>query len=72
MTAIAPGYFLSDMTRQFVDSNTDLGNGWIARIPAGRMGAPAELRGVVSFLASDDSRNVIGESIVIDGGYSII
>ncbi len=72
VNAVAPGYFLSDMTRQFIDSNPDLGNSWKARIPAGRMGEPADLRGVVSFLASDDSRYIVGESIVVDGGYSIV
>jgi len=72
VNAIAPGYFLSDMTRQFIDANPDLGSGWTARIPAGRMGEPADLRGLVSFLASDDSKYIVGESIVIDGGYSII
>jgi len=72
VNAIAPGYFLSDMTRQFIDANPDLGSGWTSRIPAGRMGEPADLRGLVSFLASDDSKYIVGESIVIDGGYSII
>ncbi len=72
VNAIAPGYFLSDMTRQFIDANPDLGSGWTARIPAGRMGEPADLRGLVSFLSSDDSKYIVGESIVIDGGYSII
>ena len=72
VNAVAPGYFLSDMTRQFIDSNPDLGHSWTQRIPAGRMGEPADLRGVVSFLASDDSRYIVGESIVIDGGYSIV
>ncbi len=70
--AIAPGYFLSDMTRQFVDKNPEIGAGWRARIPVGRIGEPADLRGLVTFLASDASRYVVGESIVIDGGYSII
>ena len=72
VNAIAPGYFLSDMTRQFVDSNPEIGAGWRARVPAGRLGEPADLRGLVTFLASDASRYVVGESIVIDGGYSII
>ena len=72
VNAIAPGYFLSDMTRQFLDKNREFGVGWTARIPAGRMGEPADLRGLVTFLVSDASRYVVGESIVIDGGYSIV
>ncbi|MGB3257694.1 MAG: SDR family oxidoreductase [Ornithinimicrobium sp.] len=72
VNAIAPGYFLSDMTRHFIDANPDLGESWRARIPAGRMGEPSDLRGLVTFLASDASEYVVGESIVIDGGYSIV
>ncbi len=72
VNAIAPGYFLSDMTRHFIDANPELGESWRGRIPAGRMGEPADLRGLVTFLASSASRYVVGESIVIDGGYSIV
>jgi NAD(P)-dependent dehydrogenase (short-subunit alcohol dehydrogenase family) len=72
VNAVSPGYFLSDMTRQFIENNPELGAGWTARIPAGRMGDPADLRGLVTFLASDASRYVVGESVVIDGGYSIV
>lgn len=72
VNAIAPGYFLSDMTRQFIDANPEVGEGWRARVPAGRLGEPADLRGLVVFLASDASSYVLGESIVIDGGYSLI
>jgi NAD(P)-dependent dehydrogenase (short-subunit alcohol dehydrogenase family) len=72
VNAVAPGYFLSDMTRKFLDSNAELGKYWNHLIPAGRMGEPADLDGLVSFLASDASKYVVGESIVIDGGYSIV
>jgi NAD(P)-dependent dehydrogenase (short-subunit alcohol dehydrogenase family) len=72
VNAISPGYFLSDMTRQFIEKNPVLGADWTARIPAGRMGDPSDLRGLVAFLASDASRYIVGESVVIDGGYSIV
>ncbi len=72
VNAVAPGYFLSDMTRQFIDQNPELGKGWTTAIPAGRMGEPPDLDGLVTFLASDASRYIVGESIVIDGGYSIV
>ena len=72
VNAIAPGYFLSDMTRHFIDAHPELGESWRERIPAGRMGEPSDLRGLVTFLASEASRYVVGESIVIDGGYSIV
>jgi NAD(P)-dependent dehydrogenase (short-subunit alcohol dehydrogenase family) len=72
VNAISPGYFLSDMTRQFIDANPETGEGWRVRVPAGRLGEPADLRGLVVYLASDASRYVVGESVVIDGGYSLV
>ncbi len=72
VNAVAPGYFLSDMTKQFLETNNELGVYWNSLIPAGRMGRPADLDGLVAFLASDVSQYIVGESIVIDGGYSIV
>lgn len=72
VNAIAPGYFLSDMTRQFTEANPDLAAEWIARIPAGRMGEPADLDGLVLLLASDASSYLTAQTLVIDGGYTAI
>ena len=40
----------------------------VAGIPLGRLEVPADVAGVVSFLASPDSAYVTGQSIVVDGG----
>lgn len=72
VNAIAPGYFLSDMTRQFTEANPELAADWISRIPAGRMGEPADLDALVLLLASDSSSYITGQSLVIDGGYTAI
>lgn len=72
VNAIAPGYFLSDMTKQFTESNPELAMDWISRIPLGRMGDPSDLHGYVAFLASDASSYVTGQSVVIDGGYTAL
>jgi NAD(P)-dependent dehydrogenase (short-subunit alcohol dehydrogenase family) len=72
VNAIAPGYFASDMTREFADANPDMASEWISKIPAGRMGEPHELGPLVCYLASDAAAYVIGQSFVIDGGYTLI
>lgn len=72
VNAIAPGYFLSDMTKQFTESNPELAAEWTSRIPIGRMGDPSDLHGLVAFLASDASSYVTAQSIVIDGGYTAL
>ncbi|MCS5720069.1 SDR family oxidoreductase [Herbiconiux sp. CPCC 205763] len=72
VNAIAPGYFLSDMTREFTEANPDLAAQWISTIPAGRMGEPEDLHGLALYLASDVSSYLTGQSIVIDGGYTAV
>lgn len=72
VNAVAPGYFRSDMTKQFLERDPEMGRYWNSLIPAGRMGEPDDLDGLVAFLASDVSKYIVGESIVIDGGYSIV
>lgn len=72
VNAIAPGYFLSDMTKQFTESNPELAAEWTSRIPIGRMGDPSDLHGLVAFLASDASSYITAQSIVIDGGYTAL
>ena len=38
------------------------------QIPLGRLGEPADVAGVVAFLASDDASYVTGATIMVDGG----
>lgn len=40
------------------------------RIPAGRLGEPMDIAQAVLFLASDDSRYMLGAEIVVDGGFA--
>ncbi len=72
VNAIAPGYILSDMTRQFTTANPELAEQWRGLIPAGRMGEPADLDGLVALLCSSASSYLTGQTVVIDGGYTAI
>lgn len=68
VNAIAPGYIETDNTEALrgdpVRSAQILG-----RIPAARWGTPDDFKGPVVFLASDASRYVHGEILVVDGGW---
>jgi len=41
------------------------------RTPAGRLVEPNDIAGAVSFLCSDDAAMMCGQTLVVDGGYSL-
>ena len=43
----------------------------VERTPAGRLVEPDDIAGVVSFLCSDDAAMIRGQTIVVDGGFSL-
>jgi enoyl-[acyl-carrier protein] reductase III len=43
----------------------------VERTPAGRLVEPEDVAAAVSFLCSDDAAMVCGQTIVVDGGYSL-
>ncbi|MFI0608557.1 MAG: SDR family oxidoreductase [Anaerolineae bacterium] len=42
------------------------------RTPAGRIITPPDLAGVVAFLCSADASMIVGQVVVVDGGYSVM
>jgi NAD(P)-dependent dehydrogenase (short-subunit alcohol dehydrogenase family) len=72
VNAIAPGYFASDMTKAVSTQEPEMVAEWMRRTPAGRMGRPEELGPLVSYLCSEHSDFVVGQTIVIDGGYTLV
>lgn len=67
VTALAPGYFPSEMTDQFPDGYLE---GQLPRIPAGRIGDPAELAAALLFLASPAGGYITGTTLIVDGGLT--
>jgi NAD(P)-dependent dehydrogenase (short-subunit alcohol dehydrogenase family) len=69
VNAIAPGYVETDMNRDFLRSNT--GKALIARIPAGRAGAPDDLDGALLLLSSPAGAYLNGVVLPVDGGHAV-
>lgn len=63
--AVAPGFIETEMTGQLDQKVVD---GWKEGIPLKRGGTPEEVADAVVFLASDLSRYITGQTIVVDGG----
>jgi 2-deoxy-D-gluconate 3-dehydrogenase len=70
VNTIIPGWITTEMTAG-VQRNEAFYNTIVARTPARRFGEPEELAGAAVFLASRASDFVTGQSIAVDGGYSI-
>lgn len=65
VNCVAPGFIDTDMTRDLPGEQRDL---LLKQIPIGRLGTPAEIAALVSFLCSDIAGYITGETIHINGG----
>lgn len=67
VNGIGPGWMATELNRPLME-NPVLG-AWVrSRVPAGRYGDPAEMAGVVVYLASRASDLVTGQVVSLDGG----
>ncbi|KAF7797460.1 hypothetical protein EIP86_008657 [Pleurotus ostreatoroseus] len=69
VNTLSPGYIYTKLTGAFVDKQPGLIDKWISQNPQGRIGRPDELRGVITWLASDASTYCTGSDIIVDGGH---
>ena len=67
VNTVVPGFIETDMTARMP---RDLKRQNIDRTPLKRLGQPAEIASVVTFLASADASFIVGQSIVVDGGLT--
>lgn len=68
--AIAPDVHRTEMAKSLW-GDPQLAEGYLKRNPSGRFGEPEEVAGTVVWLASRAGGNVNGQTIVVDGGYSL-
>ena len=64
---LVPGWFPANRGKP----RPDYVEGIVAKIPLGRIGKPQDLTSAVLFMLGEGSSYMTGQSIVIDGGYSV-
>jgi NAD(P)-dependent dehydrogenase (short-subunit alcohol dehydrogenase family) len=69
VNALAPGYFPSEMTNPFFES--EAGKKEIAALPPKRLGRLEELDGPLLLLASDASSYINGTTLTVDYAHSV-
>jgi len=70
VNAIAPGVIETDMAKSNFPKYALTEH--TKNTPAGRLGTEEDLFGVISFLCSSGSDYIVGQTIAVDGGYTMI
>ncbi len=65
VNAVAPGYIVTDMTR---DLPEEIQEKIKAEIPLASLGSPKDVAGAVAYLVSDDGEYVTGQTLHVNGG----
>lgn len=69
VNCIVPGMIAIETPHPMIEQGRLDERQLLARIPAGRRGSPQDIVGPVLFLASRDADYMIGQSLVVDGGW---
>jgi len=70
VNAVAPWYIDTPLARQVLD-DPDYAAAVIERTPMGRVGRPEEVARTIAFLCMPASGYVTGQTVAVDGGFSV-
>lgn len=70
--AVSPGIVETDALKFFPINLDETLQAAAKRTPARRIATPEDVARVVAFLCSDDAAMIVGQTIVVDGGWSLL
>ncbi|KAG1778564.1 hypothetical protein EV702DRAFT_1196081 [Suillus placidus] len=70
VNSLSPGFVETPMTTAIFSAQPEFQTIWSEQSFMNRLGKPHELRGIMTWLASDASSFCTGSNIVVDGGYT--
>jgi len=65
VNAVAPGFITTDMTDELTD---DLKAEMLKQIPLAKLGEPSDIANIVTFIASEKSKYITGQTFHVNGG----
>lgn len=68
VNAVAPG-FVDTQIIDWARTGDSLSPDFVRQVPARRVGRPEEVAATILFLAAPDAAYIVGQAVVIDGGY---
>ena len=71
VNAVSGGPIRSESLKHFPDAEAMMAD-VARRTPAGRLGEPEDIAGVATFLLSPEARWICGQTLIVDGGLSLI
>ncbi len=73
VNAVSPGVVETEALNHFASmgAQDNILQKFIAQVPAGRLITPEEVAEVVAFLCSPAAAMIVGQTIVVDGGYTL-
>jgi NAD(P)-dependent dehydrogenase (short-subunit alcohol dehydrogenase family) len=69
VNAVAPSWVRTPLVEGLIATGLIDEEEMIAKVPLGRLATTNDVAGSVSFLLSDDSAFVTGQTLCVDGGY---